>query len=291
MEEKETKVVDTNPQETVSQEKVTQKEGEAIDASVEQQEGETSPEPKSRDLFYERIRTNFPDANYEEDEDGYYRDALTRMDALEKDSKTLGDLTNKLNSRLGSNPQEAEVMLDWLDGVDIRTAITRHMGADALTAPEEGSDEYENWNKANEDRKKELSDMKAKVDEYRANAEASVTALQEFAKETGLSEEQAAELESYFTNELLPDIYAGKIGKEFYGLIHRGRNYEADVDGAREQGRVDGRNEKIEIEKKRLAGSGLPNGKTGGNASEEIETPKGGNKTADWLAKMSKRRV
>lgn len=282
---------DVNPQDGAVEKNAVPKEGEVVETATEEAVDGATQEPKSRDLFYERIRTNFPDANYEEDEDGYYRDALTRMDALEKDSKTLGDLTNKLNSRLGSNPQEAEVMLDWLDGVDIRTAITRHMGADALTAPEEGSDEYENWNKANEDRKKELSDMKAKVDEYRANAEASVTALQEFAKETGLTEEQAAELESYFTNELLPDIYAGKIGKEFYGLIHRGRNYEADVDGAREQGRVDGRNEKIEIEKKRLAGSGLPNGKTGGNASEEIETPKGSDKTADWLAKMSKRRV
>lgn len=282
---------DINPQDGAVEKNAVPKEGEVVETATEGAVDGATQEPKSRDLFYERIRTNFPDANYEKDEDGYYRDALTRMDALEKDSKILGDLTNKLNSRLGSNPQEAEVMLDWLDGVDIRTAITRHMGADALTAPEEGSDEYENWNKANEDRKKELSDMKAKVDEYRANAEASVTALQEFAKETGLSEEQAAELESYFTNELLPDIYAGKIGKGFYSLIHRGRNYEADVDGAREQGRVDGRNEKIEIEKKRLAGSGLPNGKTGGNASEEVETPKGSDKTADWLAKMSKRRV
>ena len=71
----------------------------------------------------------------------------------------------------------------------------------------------------------------------------------------------------------------------------RARNYDADIEGAREQGRIDGRNEKIEVEKKHLAGSGLPNGGAGGNASEEVDAPKSENKTVDWLDKMSKRRV
>ena len=61
------------------------------------------------------------------------------------------------------------------------------------------------------------------------------------------------------------------------------------MNGALEQGRVDGRNEKIEIEKKRLSGSGLPNGKTGGNASEEVEKPSMSG-TADWLDKIKRRK-
>lgn len=288
----------TNAAEATQQTQKTQEQAAAVAAAegaqeaapVEAEVEEAAAEPKSRDLFYERIRTNFPDSNYDEDEDGYYRDALSRMDALEKDSKTLKDLTSKLETRLGADPQEAEVMLDWLDGVDIRTAIARHMGAEALSAPEEGSEEYESWKKAGDDRRKELDDMKAKVDEYRTNAEASAAALKEFAQENGLDEEQAAELERYIAEEFLPNIYAGKLGKDFYGFIQHGRNYDADIEGAREQGRVDGRNEKIEAEKKHLEGSGLPSAKSGGNVAEEVDA-KPANKTVDFLTKMAKRRV
>lgn len=231
---------------------------------------EAATEQKPRDLFYERIRTNIPEGKYDEDEEEYYRNALTAMDAYEKDSKTLKDLTAKLNKRLGADPQEAEVMLDWLDGVDIRTAITRHMGAEALSTPEEGSEEYEAWSKAGEERRKELADMEAKVNEYRTNAEASAADLDALATENGWSDEEKAGVEEYVKG-ILEKVYSGRLDKDFYNLIQHGRNYEADIEGAREQGRVDGRNEKIEVEKKHLAGSGLPNAKSGGNASEEVD--------------------
>lgn len=253
-------------------------------------EAVAATERRPRDLFYERIRTNFPDGKYEEDEEEVYRNANSRFDELEKDSKQLKDLTAKLNTRLGADPQEAEVMLDWLDGVDIRTAVARHMGAEALVAPEEGSEEYEAFSKAGEARKKELADMKAKVDEYRANAEESAAILDAIAEENGWTPEQKAEMESFVTG-LLEKIYSGRLDKDFYNFVQHGRNYDADIEGAREQGRVDGRNEKIEVEKKHLAGSGLPNAKSGGNASEEVDAQPAGNKTVDWLDKMSKRRV
>lgn len=255
------------------------------------QEGAVPAEPKAIDSFREYMHANFPDSNYDEDEDAIYRDAKSRFDALEGDSKTLKNLTEKLNSRLGKNPAEAEAVLDWLDGVDIRVAIARHMGSDALSVPEEGSEEYENFRKAGEAKQKEIDDTRAHLDEYRANAEQSEADLKAFAEENGLDAEQTAELEKYISDELLPAIYSGKLSKDFYKSVMRARNYDADIEGAREQGRVDGRNEKIEVEKKRHAGSGLPNGGAGGNASDDIEAPKSENKTVDFLAKMAKRRV
>ena len=284
MDEVKNNTAEAAPQENEAKEQVAAVEPEAAAVEV------AATEPTPRDLFYERIRTSIPEGKYEEDEDEYYRNALTQMDAYEKDSKTLKNLTEKLNKRLGADPQEAEVMLDWLDGVDIRTAITRHMGAEALAAPEEGSEEYENWKKAGEERQKSLADTQAQVEAYRANAEASAADLKAFAEENGLDEAQTAELEKYLAEDLLPAIYSGRLNKDFYTLIQHARNYDNDIAGAREQGRVDGRNEKIEVEKKHLAGSGLPNGGAGGNASEEVDAP-ANNKTVDWLDRMSKRRV
>ena len=225
------------------------------------------------------------------DEDGLYNDAMSYLQQLTKDRDLQKDFFAKLEKRLGQDPEEAETFLDWVDGVDLWTATARHKGAEFAAPPQEGTPEYDSWKQAGDERRKELDDMKAKVDEYRTNAEASAAALKEFAQENGLDEEQTAELERYIAEEFLPNIYAGKLGKDFYGFIQHGRNYDADIEGAREQGRVDGRNEKIEAEKKHLAGSGLPNGSAGGNASKEVdETPKS-NKTVDWLDRMSKRRV
>lgn len=247
-------------------------------------------EQKPRDLFYERIRTNMPDGRYDEDEEEYFRSAGSYLDKLEGTKKSYDDLMAKFEARLGSDPQESEVMLDWLDGIDIRTAVARHMGEEALHVPEEGSEEYESFKKAGDERRKELADMKAKVDEYRASAEQSEADLKAFAEEAGLDEAQTAELEKYIAEDLLPRIYAGKLDKDFYKSVMRSRNYDADIEGAREQGRIDGRNEKIEVEKKRHAGSGLPNAGVGGNVGEEAETPKQENKTVDWLDRQIKRR-
>jgi hypothetical protein len=80
---------------------------------------------------------------------------------------------------------------------------------------------------------------------------------------------------------------AGKVSKDTLALLKRAVDYDKDVEGAREQGRVDGRNEKIEVEKKRMKGSGLPNTSVGGNASEEVEEKKN-NDTADWLSKFNR---
>ena len=289
-EEVKTNAAEAAPQENEAQQQAAAATAEGAQEGTQEAAAEAAQtEPMPRDLFYERIRTNFPEGKYEEDEQEYYRNANARYDELEKDSKSFKDLTEKLNKRLGADPQEAEVMLDWLDGVDIRTAITRQMGAEALAAPDEGSDEYKAWSEAGEARKKELADMKTKVDEYRANAEASAADLDAMAEENKWTPEEKAEVESYVT-ALLEKVYSGRLDKDFYNMVQHARNYDADIEGAREQGRVDGRNEKIEVEKKHLVGSGLPNAKSGGNASEEVDAKPAANKTVDWLDKMAKHR-
>lgn len=268
-------------------------EGEVQEVAVVAPEEEApeaaAPEASPRDLFFERIRTNFPEGKYAEDEDEYYRNANSRMDELEKDSKLYKDITAKLETRLNQDPEDAEVFLDWLDGTNLWTATARHKGAEFAAPPQEGTPEYDEYIKAGDERRKELDAIKAQVDEYRSNAEASAADLDALAKENNWSDEEKADVENYI-QEFLKKVYSGRLDKDFYNFIQHGRNYDADIEGAREQGRVDGRNEKIEVEKKHLAGSGLPNGGAGGNASEEVDAPES-NKTIDWLDRMSKRRV
>ena len=109
----------------------------------------------------------------------------------------------------------------------------------------------------------------------------------DFIAESGMDAEGAAAFNDLMMS-VLNDLAIGKVSKETLQLFKRASDYEKDVEGAREQGRVDGRNEKIEVEKKRMKGSGLPNAQASGNASEEVDA-KPSNETASWLGKFPRR--
>lgn len=257
------------------------------DKAADKEEQPAKAERKPHELLYERIRTSRPEAKYDDDEEEYSRQAMSMFDELEKKGKNYDDMSQRLMKRFNANPEEATAFLDYLDGMSLPAAIRKSMGDEALTI-KEGDDGWDEYVKIGEERKKDQEAMRAKIDEIRANSVESEKALKEFAKEHGMSDEDAQSLSDYVT-EIIPDILAGKITKDMYGRFMRARDYDKDVEGAREQGRIDGKNEKIDIEKKRMAGSGLPNANAGGNADKEVGKPQGGNATADWLNGMLRR--
>ena len=76
-------------------------------------------ERKPRELLYERIRTSRPDANYDEDEEEYARQAMGMLDELDRKSSDYDKMSEKLTSRFNQNPEEAEAWLAYLDGASI----------------------------------------------------------------------------------------------------------------------------------------------------------------------------
>lgn len=239
----------------------------------------------AREIMYERIRAKRPDAKYDDDEDEYFRQAGEIFDELEKESKSYEDLSEKFMRRFQDNPMEAQALLDYMDGMPLVAAIRKNMGDEALTMKEgdEGWDEYQ---KAGEDRKKRFAEQQALIAELQQNAQLSAKEFDDFVKENGLNEEQANELWALIQQDI--DAFSkGKFSKELYDRYRNAQNYQKDVDGAKEQGKAEGRNERIEVEKKRMKGSGLPNGAAGGNANEEVQ--ENGNPTADFLSKVKRR--
>lgn len=246
---------------------------------------EPSTEPAPRELFYQRIRTARPDAKYDEDEEEYSRQAMAIMDELEGKAGNYDEMHGRLMKRFNQNPAEAEAFLTYLDGAPLPAAIRRYMGDEALTM-KEGDDGWEEFVKAGEEREKQYADNRAALDQYMQNAKDSDAAMEAFIAETGLDEEGAQGFKDVVMS-ILNDMSAGKVTKETLSLLKRAVDYENDLNGAREQGRVDGRNESIEREKKRIKGSGLPNATAGGSANEEVDAkPKSA--TADWLKKFGK---
>lgn len=267
----------------------TEEQVEVVETgSVEEgQVQEPAPERKPRELLYERIRTSRPDAKYDEDEEEYSRQAMSILDDLEGRAGQYDKMSEKISARFNQNPEEAEAFLAYLDGASLPSAIRRYMGDEALVMKEgdEGWDEYQ---KAGKEREEQFASNRAALDQFMQNAQDSDVTMADFIAEAGLDEEGAQNFKDLVVS-IANDMSAGKITKDTLMLLNRAMNYEKDVEGSREQGRVEGRNEKIEIEKKRMKGSGLPNTNASGNASEEVDV-KQSNSTADWLGKFGSRK-
>lgn len=248
---------------------------------------ELAAERKPRELLYERIRTSRPDAKYDEDEEEYSRQAMSMLDEYEGKAGQFDQMSEKMSARFNKNPEEAEAFLAYLDGASLPSAIRRYMGDEALTMKEgdEGWDEYQ---KAGKEREEQFASHRAALDQFMQNAKDSDVTMADFITEAGLDEEGAQKFKDLVV-AIANDMSAGKITKETLTLLKRATDYDKDVGGAREQGRVEGRNEKIEVEKKRMKGSGLPNAHASGNASEEVDV-KQPNSTADWLGKFGSRK-
>lgn len=257
------------------------------EAQAQEAVQEAVAERKPRELLYERIRASRPDGKYDEDEEEYSRQAMSMLDDLEGRAGRYDEMSNKLASRFNRNPEEAEAFLAYMDGASLPAAIRRYMGDDALSMKEgdEGWDEYQ---KAGQEREEQFASNRAALEQFMENAKASDVTMAEFIEEAGLDEEGAQSFTDLVVS-IANDMSAGKISKDTLSLLKKAMHYDKDIEGAREQGRVDGRNEKIEVEKKRMKGSGLPNAHAGGNASEEVDV-KLTNQTADWLGKFGSRK-
>jgi hypothetical protein len=267
----------------------TEEQVEVVETgSVEEgQVQEPAAERKPRELLYERIRTSRPDANYDEDEEEYSRQAMSILDDLEGRAGQYDKMSEKMSARFNQNPEEAEAFLAYLDGASLPSAIRRYMGDEALVMKEgdEGWDEYQ---KAGKEREEQFASNRAALDQFMQNAQDSDVTMADFIAEAGLDEEGAQNFKDLVVS-IANDMSAGKITKDTLMLLNRAMNYDKDVEGSREQGRVEGRNEKIEVEKKRMKGSGLPNAHASGNASEEVDVKQSKSETANWLGGIPRR--
>ena len=234
--------------------------------SMEAAPAEQNPKVKSaKDSFFERIRIKRPEAQYDESEDEYYNQANSFMDELEKRSMRYDEFRDSLIKRFDENPDEAQVILDYIDGKPLREAVYEYLG----DAPEEGSEGYDTYQEAGKRRAEMYKKQNELAQEIRANRENSKTALREFAEENNLTDEQVTSLAKAIYSDL-DDITMGRFTKDTYARYLKALNHDSDVEGARRQGEIDGKNAAIEAKHAKMKGSGLPNGASGGNVNDEI---------------------
>lgn len=214
------------------------------------------PEPKKH-KYADRLSKAFPDRQFEKDED--FDSALDEhLDELEG-YKERGTLANKrLIALFDAEPQVGDVVRDMINGASFREALARHMSPEDLTAIE-GDPDYEGWSKNKAEREERTSKREARMKEREANLQVTQEAIDTFAAENNMSEEDAANFLGKL-DQLIDDFNAGKISKEVLTTMKKAWDYDNDIATAKDEGEIAGKNQNI-VAKKEAAqpiGDGIP---------------------------------
>jgi hypothetical protein len=218
--------------------------------------GEKPAEKLPKEVLFERVRTSFPDDNYDEDEEQYYRRLTEMLDTAEGGNKKYNDFMDKLMRRYQDDPEEVAALMDYVEGMPLIAALTKHKGEEALTM-KEGDEGWDAYQSAVAGRKADRERYMALMDEVQGNIDSTVNEINSWAEEQQLTDEQQAAVWKLI-NEDMDNISRGKFTKDILNRYRMAANHDKDVDGAYEQGKADGKNEKIAATQAKMKGSGLP---------------------------------
>lgn len=219
-----------------------------------------------RDIAMERIKSKYPDRNFDDDESffGQINDDYDDYDKRLSESKSREEAFSNMFT---SNPKSARLMMEWKNGNDPVASLIRIYGKEDILAAIEDPERLEAIEQAN----KEFAERVAKNDEYDAqyeqNLPSSLQAIEAWASEKGVSDE---DIDNAVTalSKLCGDFILGKIAPESIEMMLKAQNYDSDIEQAQIEGEVAGRNAKIEEKlRKGKKGDGTVqlNGKNGNN--------------------------
>ena len=194
-----------------------------------------------RDAFRRRIAERAPELNMEDDDAyyGYMDDMVSEFDDYKKSSETM-------RSNMDKSPALTEMFMaaNKQENFDPVLWMVRQKGLD-LDALRDDPEYAEKITEAHN----EWLAKRAKADEINeqaaVNMPKSIEAIQAKAAEMGLSDEQTDEIvgEIY---KMGNDLTIGVIPVNIFEMLAKGRNHDADVEMAREEGVAEGLNTKVD---------------------------------------------
>jgi len=215
---------------------------------------EKKPEEKKEEVkkhkYHDRLIKEFPDRKFASDDEyeASHEEYVKNLEGY----RERGTIANqKLVALFEAEPQIADVVSEMIRGATMRSALARHIGAEDLV-PEEGDPDYSVWDKNTKERLERIEKSNKFNQEFNENVEFSVKSIHEFAEENKLPPEEAEKILGEF-NDMLKDIYRGKITKETLTKITKAVKHDEAVKeaikDAKEEGEIKGKNEAVKAKK------------------------------------------
>lgn len=227
----------------------------------------------SREKMRNRYAERYPDRDFNAENEQNAIDDLawediegmeSRLGEYEKHGKSLNDV-------FASNPKAARMFMHMAGGGNPIQYFIENFGDEFIDAmnSEEGKqaflDSHEKW-------LKKVSDNKKLDEERDANFVESIKTWQAFRDEKGLSNEEAIEVFKKL-NQVGEEMVMGIYTPESFLMAYNAMNYDKDVQTARTEGEVSGKNAKVEEKlRKGKRPESMPPSLAGG-ASEPVQRP------------------
>ncbi len=200
----------------------------------------------NRQKWEQGLRRKYPEQSFE-NEDDLFAASMNGYDQEHDTNKRFVADNKKLYEILNSNPGVSLFISALMGGESPARAFSYlQEQLDGLSDGDEAFNE-EYLNAVNEYKKQRESEA-AHNEKVLANKESAAQSLKDFAAEKGMDENQLAEFMSK-VEEFLTGIANLEISHDFLDMIYNYINRESDLSTAKEIGRVQGRNEKIDAQK------------------------------------------
>lgn len=248
------------------------------------EEKNTQQAPSSREAMLAMARERFPDRRFSDigapaGEEGVsdLDDAIKEMlDGYASREAEADGKNTKMRDLLVNDPDFADVMQKTLDTGDFRGAVISTFGDDLVNASqsEEGMGQWQAGLDEWRNRKAENERLDTEAQE---NYQHSIEELDAWGDEKGLSIEQKRDVFMRLLDIALGGL-ENKYTRDDYELALKAINHDTDVESARTEGEVAGRNARIaQTRRERTTPAGVPpasGGRMGGSVVERPEKPR-----------------
>lgn len=252
------------------EEKLPTEEVSAEDAATEEVVPEPTAGETAKPTGINRLREHFADKNYGDD-DELYGAAADHIGELRGRDDIRSKSDKEIAALFKAHPRLAQVMQYIMQGAPEMEAISRVFDPEDLIRYE-GEPDYDQWKTGKQKREEDMKVSDDRNASFELNHQASRKAVDDFCTDNALGDEDKdALLDSLFA--VYDDLLDGKLSAETLLLFHKGNSHDEDVANAATQGKIEGKNAKIDVKKQvSVKGDQLPE-INGGGASVVKKTP------------------
>ena len=219
----------------------------------------TAPAKSKRDLIGERLKKKYPDRDYADDE-ALFGQINDDYDQYDNELGQYKERESRLTDLLSKDNRAAQFIADMAKGNDPWLAVIELLGIDGITDLMNDPSKQEAYAEANKKYVERLAKEKSLEEEYEKNMkEVTLPMLERMKQERGISDDMIDAAWDYL-HHVADAAIRGTFTEEDIDMALKAVNHDADVQNARTEGTVAGRNAKIDEKlRKPTTGDGTPN--------------------------------
>lgn len=231
---------------------------------------EKESQKSKRAVLMERMKARHPDREYADDE-ALFEQIDSDYAASDEEIGKYKEREQILTDGFSRDPRAANFFVRLLKGENPWSALVEMVGVDGVAELLNDPAKQEEFAEANKAYVERLAKEKSLEEEYQVNFAASMKTLEQVQTEQGLSDE-TIDAAMDMVMGIVNDAIVGKFSRETIETALKAINHDAEVEAAREEGVIAGKNAKIDEKlRKSKAGDGLP---AIGGANASVATKK-----------------